>query len=296
MADYINNYTLKAEEALIIEELVKDARGRLDLGMGPIGEKIFSVLSEKNIRLLYFYLEKSNINSLEAFYLAKLNSMTKKYSYYIALNTSVPLDLLIFNICHEYYHHIDNEEGNLHLMRIGDPDEEFVNIKANRFAAEFLLPTESIKTYVRKHNRGEFDISNWNSFTLLRFISQIQIGYQVPYRMIVKRLFEISAINYEILNHLLSIDERDENSLYYKVASILGGEDFLKLNRINARRGVDSDGLNVMLRNYDEGISSIDSTIKDLSIFDKSIEEFGYEIDILEEDMNEISELLGEEE
>ena len=123
---------LNPKEALEIVELVKTERRRLDLGMGPIGEKIFSVFRDNNIQLLYFALEPKHPNSLTAFYLEKYSSVTGIHSYYIAINSMVPLDLQIFNSCHEYYHHIDEIDENLHLRRFGDSDVLLINAKANR--------------------------------------------------------------------------------------------------------------------------------------------------------------------
>ncbi|KAB3527446.1 ImmA/IrrE family metallo-endopeptidase [Alkaliphilus serpentinus] len=84
------------------------------------------------------------------------------------------------------------------MRRIGDSDNLLINAKANRFAAEFLLPTETLSTYVKKHNRGNINLDNWNNHALLRLIAQLQIDYQVPYRMIVKRLHEIDSINKQV--------------------------------------------------------------------------------------------------
>src|SRR5690242_10357156 len=115
---------LKPKEELEIVELVKTERRKLDLGMGPIGEKIFSVFRDNNIQLLYFALESKSPNSLAAFYLEKYSSVTGIHSFYIAINSMVPLDVQIFNSCHEYYHHIDEIDEDLHLRRIGDSDDE----------------------------------------------------------------------------------------------------------------------------------------------------------------------------
>ncbi|KJS21725.1 MAG: hypothetical protein VR72_09575 [Clostridiaceae bacterium BRH_c20a] len=286
---------LNPKEALEIVELVKTERRRLDLGMGPIGEKIFSVFRDNNIQLLYFALEPKHPNSLTAFYLEKYSSVTGIHSYYIAINSMVPLDLQIFNSCHEYYHHIDEIDENLHLRRFGDSDVLLINAKANRFAAEFLLPTETLATYVKKHNRGNINLGNWNNHALLRLIAQLQIDYQVPYRMIVKRLQEIESINMHVKKELLSIDERDSQSSYYKIGSTWNSHIFHKLNSITDKTGVEPEALNVILKNFDEGITTIDSTVKDLNIFNKKLEDFGYEIEILDDDIDEILDLFGDD-
>lgn len=287
---------LKLNEVLDIVELAKSTRRSLDLGMGPIGEKIFTVFRDKNIQLLNFSIELKNSSGLAAFYLQKKSSVTGLESYYIAINTSVPLDIQIFNVCHEYYHHIDDNENMLHLQRISEPDDELINAKANRFAAEFLLPTETLITLVKKHNRGSIKLGNWNDNALLRLIVQVQIDYQVPYKMIVKRLNEIEAIPTGLKDELLSVDERDSESIYYKIGMTINDYAFSKLNTRTNKKGVDTDALNVILQNFDEETITVDTAIKDLSIFDKCLEDFGYDINVLEDDVDEIADLFGDDE
>lgn len=291
----IKRTTLTPKEELDIVELARTERRKLDLGMGPLGEKIFAVLRDNNIQLLYFTLEPKDSKGLAAFYLKKYSSVTGIHSYYIAINTSIPLDLQIFNACHEYYHHIDEIDDSLHLRRMGEPDDELIDAKANRFAAEFLLPTESLTTYVKKHNRGEVFLKNWSKNAILRLIAQIQIDYQVPYRMIVKRLYEVDSINSIEKEDLLAIDERNENSVYYKIGKTMNDYIFKKLNTATLKSGVDSEALNVILQNYDEGIITVDTTVKDLKLFSKTLEDFGYSIDILEEDIDELNDLFEDD-
>jgi len=296
MQDKSNRNILNPQESLEIVELAKSKRRLLDLGMGPIGEKIFTVFRDNNIHLLYFELDQESSNSLAAIYINKFSSVTGIRSFYIALNSKVPLDLQIFNACHEYYHHIDEIQDSFHVTRIGEPDDKLINAKANRFAAEFLLPTETLVTHVRKHNRGAINLDNWNQLMLLRFIAQIQIDYQVPYRMIVKRLREIEAIKEDIFENLLSIDERYNESVYFKIGIALNKEEFIKINSVTEKAGVDADSLGLILQNYDEGLITIDGAVKDLGIFNKKLEDFGYEVEILDDDIDEILDLFGDEE
>ncbi|GAU79585.1 ImmA/IrrE family metallo-endopeptidase [Fusibacter sp. 3D3] len=294
MADN-NKIILKPNEELDIVELVKSKRRSLDLGMGPIGEKIFTVFRDNNIQLLNFDLELKNSSGLAAFYLEKKSTVTDLESYYIAINTSEPLDMQIFNACHEYYHHIDDNEKTLHLQRISEPDDDLTNAKANRFAAEFLLPTETLVTLVKKHNRGKTNLELWNENALLRLIVQVQIDFQVPYKMIVKRLSEIEAITTSLKGELLSINDRDSYSIYYKIGITINEYIFSKLNRATNKSGVDTEALNVILQNFDEETITVDSAIKDLEIFDKKLEDFGYDINVLEDDIDEIAELFGDD-
>ena len=290
-----NNTFLTPQEELNIIELVKKERGKLDIGRGPIGKKIFSVLRDNDIQLMFFFSEQKDSDGLLAFYLRKNSSITNLSSFYIAVNTAVPLDLQIFNTCHEYYHHIDIKMQNLHVRRTVEPDEDIVNAKANRFAAEFLLPTESLEIFVKKHNRGEIDLGNWESVSLMRLIAQLQIDYQVPYRMIVKRLNEIKAIKGDVKDQLLLVDERDENSTYYKIGKTINDHTFNKINSIVKKTGIEPEALIVILQNYDERQITIDTAMKDLSLFNKSVEDFGYDIEVFEEDIDEIVDLFGDD-
>ena len=290
----IKKVVLNLNEELNLVELAKSKRRFLDLGMGPIGEKIFSVFRDNNIQLLNFAIQTENSKGLVAFYLEKSSSVTGIQSYYIAINTLVPLDLQIFNACHEYYHHIDDNRNYLHIQRISEPDDEFMNAKANRFAAEFLLPTETLITLVKKHNRGSVELEKWNNNALLRLIVQIQIDYKVPYKMIVRRLKEIGAIEQSLKDELLSINERDKESVYYKIGKTINKFIFIRLNSVTNKHGVDTESLNVILQNFDEETITLDSTISDLKIFEKKLEDFGYEINVIEDDIDEIAELFGD--
>lgn len=286
---------LTPQEELNIVELAEAERRKLDLGRGPLGEKIFSVLRDINVQLLYFISKPKEDNALAAFYLKKFSSVTNMNSYYIAINTSMPLDLQVFNASHEYYHHIDEVEQNLHIHRLKDPDDEIINAKANRFAAEFLLSTESLNKFVKKHNRGEINLNTWELISLLRLVAQLQIDFQVPYRMIVKRLYEIKAVDSNNKEKLLSIDERDEESLYYRIGKTINENTFDKLNTPSSKVGIEPETLNVILQNYDESMITVDTAVRDMELFGKTLQDFGYSIEVLDEDIDELIDLFGDD-
>ncbi len=290
-----NKIILTPKEEWDIVELAKSTRRKLDLGMGVLGEKIFKVFRDNDIILFYFKLNSKDAESLAAFYLEKYSSVTDITSYYIAVNSLVPLDLQIFNACHEFYHHLDDKKDKLHINRLCNPDDSLISAKANRFAAEFLLPTETLKAFVKKYNRGEVDLENWTIQAILRLITQLQIDYQVPYRMIVKRLKEIDAIKSELREKLLEINERDIDSIYYKIGSAVNNQLFDKLNSVSDKKGVESEALNVILQNFDEDTITLDVVVDDLKIFNKKIEDFGYDIDIDDDDIDEIKDLFGDD-
>lgn len=277
-----------------IKKVAKAERGRLDLGYGPIGMRIFSILRNENIQMLYYKsIDSAEECSLSAFYLRKYSSVLDNYSCYIAINTSLPLDLQIFNVGHEYYHHIDKADLDIHVQRLKDPDDRKTNNKANRFAAEFLLPKESIHEYIKDRNKGDISINDWDSIKLFRLIAQIHIEFQVPYKTIVRRLYEIDSICDSKLKQLLDVNERDRESIYYKIGMAINGDIFHMLNKPTEKSGSESDSINMILSNFENELITLDTTIKDLQLFDKSLQDYGYEIEVDDDDLEDIFELFG---
>lgn len=73
-------------------------------------------------------------------------------------------------------------------------ENTLIEAKANRFAAEFLFPEAALKSIIL----DEFKTSKLEKVsekTILRFIVRTQCTWWLPYRSIVKRLHEISAIS-----------------------------------------------------------------------------------------------------
>ena len=64
---------------------------------------------------------------------------------FIGVNTADYYDRQLFSIAHELYHFITKTPS--HLSRIEAEDDK-VEYKANRFAAEFLMPAVTLKSIV----------------------------------------------------------------------------------------------------------------------------------------------------
>jgi len=78
------------------------------------------------------------------------------------------------------------------------------DFKANRFAAEFLVPEEVF--------RNELNIRNIKTDSIeLREIIELMDVFLVPYKTLVRRLYEIDYISLEKCNRLLSEDDRKED-------------------------------------------------------------------------------------
>ena len=111
---------------------------------------------------------------------------------FIGLNTADYFDRQIFAIAHELYHYY-SKTGS-HLSRLEEEGESIVEVQANRFAAEFLLPQSILESIVL----DEFKTSCLERIqfkTLLRFIARLQCTWWLPYRSLVRRLKETGAIS-----------------------------------------------------------------------------------------------------
>lgn len=79
------------------------------------------------------------------------------------------------------------------------------DLKANRFAAEFLVPEEVF--------RNELNIRNINKDSIeLREIIELMDAFLVPYKTLVRRLYEIGYITIEKCNIFLLEEDRKEDT------------------------------------------------------------------------------------
>ncbi len=113
---------------------------------------------------------------------------------FIGLNTSDYFDKQIFAIPHELYHYFTKTKSL--LSSSFDDVDDITELKANRFAAEFLFPEDSIKRSIIDEFKT-LKLYNLSEKAILRFIARLQCTWWLPYRSLVRRLHEIAAINDE---------------------------------------------------------------------------------------------------
>lgn len=97
-----------------------------------------------------------------------------------------------FTIAHELYHLLF--ENNYELIVCGDGDDEN-EIKANKFASSFLMPTPALYEFIEKH-----DIENWSIENIVR----CEQFFQISHRSLLHRLKN---------EKLISDDEFDDFSI-----------------------------------------------------------------------------------
>jgi Zn-dependent peptidase ImmA (M78 family) len=267
-----------------IRKLARDKRGYLSIaGEVPIANDIFTILEQLDIILLEYPINSEGDNP--AFSAAIMYSEeNNKELAFIGLNTAAYFDKQVFAIAHELYHYF-TKTGS-HLSRLDDVENNLVEAKANRFAAEFLFPEVALKSIVI----DEFKTSKLEKIsekTLIRFTVRLQCSWWLPYRSIVKRLSEIGAISKEQYNKLCDIDIRNLDSEYAKMGLAFNNEVYSKLNKKTNKIGTSAKDIEIIIRNFEDNLIDEDKFTETLNLFGKSPDDFGYKITVTDEDLEE---------
>ena len=211
---------LSKEEIKHIKKQAKDARGLYGLNT-PIGTNIFSFIEQKGDVIFQLQnFEKSDLDAMIIKYSAK---SAKKY---IIINSENPLINQVFAAAHELYHYtynfIENSQDSIVCSFSKNEKEE---IKANRFAAEFLLPEAALKDELESFLLySDSSFSDTSLTKQIVFCFSLVIKYSIPLKAVLYRLKEegISDTDF-LLEHyedvkkiLLEIaaEDRRVNELY----------------------------------------------------------------------------------
>ena len=275
-----------------IRKLAGDERRFLGfVGETPIANDIFTILDRLDIMLLEYPIESEGDRPAFSAAIMYSEEGDKKLTF-IGLNTADFYDKQIFAIAHELYHYYT--KSGSHLSRPEDEESSLIEVKANRFAAEFLLPETVLESIVL----DEFKTSTLEKVqhkTLLRFIARLHCTWWLPYRSLVKRLHEIGAISAEQYAELYSVDERDLQGEYGKIGQAINKEVFLKLNQPTKNIGTSPNEIEIIIRNFEDNLIDEDKFAETLSLFNRTPDEFGYEIKVSQEDIDELDAFFSRE-
>ena len=110
----------------------------------------------------------------------------------ILVNAAQPYNRALFTLAHELGHILADDGTALlvHRSLVGTNDRERV---ANAFAAEFLLPEDEVKRYLRDWGRDA------------ESLGKMMITFGVSWESLVFRLHNLHIINAESRDHLLEI-------------------------------------------------------------------------------------------
>lgn len=281
----MNPMTLNEVQVDEIRKLAGDERRFLGfVGETPIANDVFTILDRLDIMLLEYPIEPEGDRPAFSAAIMYSEEGDKKLTF-IGLNTADFYDNQIFAIAHELYHYYT--KSGSHLSRPEDEESSVVEVKANRFAAEFLLPETVLESIVL----DEFKTSSLEKIqhkTVLRFIARLHCTWWLPYRSLVRRLHEIGAISSEQYAELYSVDERDLQGEYGKIGQAINNEVFLKLNQPTKNIGTSPNEIEIIIRNFEDNLIDEDKFAETLSLFNRTPYDFGYEIKVFQEDIDEL--------
>ena len=184
---------LNKEEIEKIEGKALKHRKANDLGTeSPIGVKIFDIIENQYESFLLLYPLKSR----------NIAGFTRKQGDFVQIfiNTSFDKGFQNFVGAHELYHLIqfqEKENDNFILCKktdvldtIDESDLNLEELKANYFAAAFLLPRQVVFDRFKKVKKLKYSEED-----LILEIIKLQFQYEVPYKTILKRLRELDIID-----------------------------------------------------------------------------------------------------
>ena len=259
----------------------------------PIGNDIFNILDNLGIYLLEYPIETEG--NRKAFSAALIYTVEDERELaFLGLNTADYFDKQVFAIAHELYHY--HTKTGSHLSRLYEDETTIIEAEANRFAAEYLLPQKALEDIVFNDFKSE-SLKTVEHRILIRFIARVHCTWWLPYRSIVKRLKEIDLITEEQYTSLYELDERDPNGEFSKICTALNKDAFMRLNNPTHNIGTSAKDLEVIIRNFEDGLIDEGKFDSILTLFGRKPSDFGYEIFVSDDDLDELEAFfnLGDE-
>lgn len=277
-----NAIVLNEKQIYEVKGLASDTRQSFGVHPNvPIGNDIRLLLEKNDILLCeYPFSDTDGTHTYGNITWFKRDNETITF---IGLNTSSFYDEQIFAIAHEIYHYI-TQSGKAYT-----PDMEYEDTitekKADRFAAELLLPEAALKT-AAVGMLGSSDMRGIPETRLLRFIARIQCDWWLPFQAIINRLYEEGFIDESQYEKLYEIDCRSEDGMYRRLLKNIDAEISELLNKKTKTVGVSNKVVETIISNYEDGFIDDDEFVSTLAMFDKKPEDFGFDMVIeLDEDL-----------
>ena len=236
----------------------------------PIGNDIRLFLEKKDILLCeYPFSESGDTHTYGNIVMFKTEDEPITF---IGLNTASYYDEQIFALAHEIYHY--STKTGVAYSKGSDAEDKETEKKADRFAAEFLLPVEALREIVNSVFGGD-NLCDESESRLLRFVARIQCDWWMPYQSIINRLFEENFISTEQYEDLYEIECRDSDGIYRRILRNTDNEVSELLNTKTRTIGVSSRIIDTIINNYDDGYIGDDEFVKLLSLLGKKPEDYG---------------------
>lgn len=195
-----NYKSLSEIEFQDIEKKVHSKLGEMLKTHRVLREEVLDIV-EQEATLLKYSIED---DELCAFVCRKSDQV------YVYINTYIPKEKQVFAAAHELYHiWYDQERLNqtelLHSSTLENKTADTIELKANLFAALLLVPTDVLHNEINARSITKETIK-------MEDIIRLMALFYVPYKTIVRRLYEINIIDAKRLDHYLRIPDRDPES------------------------------------------------------------------------------------
>ncbi|HBQ63974.1 MAG TPA: hypothetical protein DD727_03440, partial [Clostridiales bacterium] len=147
MSEKKHTSRLSSGEIADIQRQTRAKLGECRKTQDVIGSQVFSILS-LYARVLYYPLGKEGPWGIT--YMWGTDSHISAKKPFVAINTSIATDAQVFVAAHELYHiWFDEKAEMISASILGETDEhgaqlDISELKANRFAAEFLVDEEML--------------------------------------------------------------------------------------------------------------------------------------------------------
>lgn len=192
---------IKEEEIQEIQRMVNSKLGEYKKTNQIIREDIFKIL-EMNCKVIYYPIPDDEICGFV---------YANKNHKFVYINSYIPFEKQVFTASHELYHIWYSDINSGELLRsvvleenIDSKDIKEEEIRANRFGAEFLVPSDVLlnEIRIRKVNK---------QLITLREIIELMDVFLVPYKTMVRRLYEVDYISRSKCIELLKEEARRED-------------------------------------------------------------------------------------
>lgn len=202
----------KSEAVAQGTNIAEQERKRLDMGIGSIAN-ITNLISTQGIWACSADLP----DDVSGFFIN--NSKT---GLIILVNANHVISRKRFSYAHEYAHALFDREENIRISSTSN-NSEFIEIRANAFAAAFLMPAEGISEILRSLNKGKysrqhqvlFDVSANNKMNvetryapysqniIFQDVAIIAHHFSVSYQAAVYRLRSLNIISQQECDRLI---------------------------------------------------------------------------------------------
>jgi Zn-dependent peptidase ImmA (M78 family) len=275
-----------------IEDMAKSQRKSNDLGeVSPVGEKIFNIIeSVYNAYILLYPLSTKKV----AGFTRKQNNDIQ-----IFVNSSLNLDFQVFVATHELYHLIEfNHKDDDDFVVCNDKEDinedldasniSINELKANYFAASFLLPKEIIQKRFKGFKKSSSDED------IFIEILKLQYEFEVPFKTVLKRMRELERIGDTEYKRILAMAEK--SSEYRKMLDNNIPDKISELEKPTNRIYDSINSPKCATDLYKNSLISFNKMVKILDRYKKSTQDFNIEkIENKVFDLSSLDNLAGDE-